>query len=227
MRTTTGLALLLGLVALGCGGSTSDDLKSGSGGGSSGSGGSSSGGASSGGSSSGGTSTGGTSTGGTGVGGGSSGGSPGVGGAPGLCCNEDSECPGYTAEGYGFQCVNHVCKEPLDDGLCWSDKDCGGIPGACEGASVCPCGADCFAADSPGKCVVIDQCCQKNEDCDSAPPGGGQCVAGNCEAKPPPGQCWTDADCGPASTCGGACICPCGSVCACGGQMGSCTFKPD
>ncbi len=34
---------------------------------------------------------------------------------------------------------------------CWTDEDCG-KGGTCEGAICCPVGANCFAADRPGKC---------------------------------------------------------------------------
>jgi hypothetical protein len=154
------LALVVGLVTLGCGGSTSQDSKSQSGG------------------------AGGSSAGGAGV--------------------------------------------PKEPGVCWSDADCGDIPGSCVGGAVCPCAADCFAEDTLGKCVIPDQCCSSNADCVSTPETEAVCVAGNCETKPQAGQCWTDADCAPGTACGGACICPCGVVCACGGQMGWCEGpKPD
>jgi hypothetical protein len=225
MSTHTRLVLFLGLVTLGCGGSTSQDGNSQPGG----SGGTSSGGASSGGTSaggSGGVGTGGTSTGGNA--GSSGGGQGGYGGGDG-CCTYDSDCPAYAADGLGQVCVNNVCKpEPKEPGVCWSDADCGGIAGSCVGASVCPCGADCFAPDQLGKCVVPDQCCLLDSDCVSIPEKQAVCVAGNCEAKPELGQCWTDADCAPGTACGGACVCPCGAVCACGGQMGWCEGpKPD
>jgi hypothetical protein len=235
MSSVARLLVLVGLFSIGCGGSTSKDSTPGGGAGGAGAGSGavgSTGGVSAGGMSTGGVSTGGVSTGGVSTGGVGAGGAGGVstGGAGGgdLCCTSDFDCSAYTAEGYGFECVNSVCKQNPDPGLCWSDSDCQGIPGSCWGGSVCPCGADCFAADTLGKCVIPDQCCASDSDCASAPPGNAVCIAGNCSTKPPPGQCWTDADCPANTNCGGACICPCGSMCACGGQMGWCEgTKPD
>ena len=60
------------------------------------------------------------------------------------CCSMDSDCSGGS-------CVQGVCKTPPSTG-CWTERDCvnGGL---CQGADVCTCGAECFAADSPGNCV--------------------------------------------------------------------------
>ena len=69
----------------------------------------------------------------------------GAGGGDG-CCKENAGCK------TGL-CVGGMCKDPneLKPGLCWSGEQC--KSGKCVGASICPCGAACFAADSPGKCV--------------------------------------------------------------------------
>ncbi len=208
-------------VALGCGGETQNDSKSHADGGAAsagGSGGSAATGAVSG--SGGVVSTGGTSAGGTGGLAGASG-FGGAGGYGELCCAIDSDCPDVQLDGV-LECANGVCKPVPDPGLCWSDADCQGIPGACLGGFACPCAADCFQADQLGKCAIPDQCCSKNSDCVSAPPGMTECVGGNCEKVPPFGQCWTDADCPGGQACGGACVCPCGALCACGGQTGWC-----
>ncbi len=48
----------------------------------------------------------------------------------------------------------------LQPGYCWSDADCG--PGGhCEGViPPCPPGADCFAAEQPGRCVADEPACR-------------------------------------------------------------------
>jgi hypothetical protein len=172
---------------------------------------------------------GGSATGGVaGKGGGAFGGSAGVaggggvagyGGAAPYCCTSTADCPEYFGnDAQGSQCIAGVCKPNPPTGTCWTDLDCFGVPGSCMGASVCPCGADCFGPDQLGKCNVLAGCCATSADC---PLAEQVCVSGNCEKPPPPGQCWTDQDCF-GSTCNGACICPCGTLCACGGQMGWC-----
>jgi hypothetical protein len=162
--------------------------------------------------------------GGGGQGGGSSG-YGGYGGAAPVCCTSDADCPEYFSDGEpGSQCIAGVCKPNPPSGSCWTDWDCNYSFGSCIGGFVCPCGADC-AEDQLGKCDVPPGCCATAADCDQKPYVELQCVAGNCESTPPPGQCWTDADCGGA-LCKGACICPCGMVCACGGQMGTCEGEP-
>ncbi len=220
-----------GLVLVGCGGSTSKDSSSGGSSGSGASSGSSGTGASSGFGGSGNYGGGGVgNTGGGpdgGMGGvGNYGGGPdgGMGGAGGglECCSSDSQCPIYNSPPGSDDCVNGVCKDTPPAGTCWDDDDCGGVPGSCQGGSVCPCGMDCYAADTLGKCVVGPNCCATDSDCTQKPNYPLTCVAGNCEKVPPSGQCWTDNDCN-GGVCSGACVCPCGSICACGGQMGWCT----
>jgi hypothetical protein len=65
------------------------------------------------------------------------------------CCNQDADCGDFAYA----PCVNNVCKMPVLD-ACWSNAECdqGEI---CVGASVCPCGYDCDAPDTPGHCTVI------------------------------------------------------------------------
>lgn len=66
--------------------------------------------------------------------------------APG-CCNFDYEC----GDAIYVPCAANVCKYP-EPGGCWIDAEC--APGEhCEGASVCPCGAQCDGEDTPGACV--------------------------------------------------------------------------
>lgn len=62
------------------------------------------------------------------------------------CCKDNSQCK------TGL-CAGGMCKDPneLKPGLCWNGEQC--KSGKCIGASICPCGAACFAADSPGKCA--------------------------------------------------------------------------
>ena len=66
----------------------------------------------------------------------------------GGCCKDDSQCK------IGL-CANSVCKDPgeLKPGACWTDAQCG-KGGVCKGANICPCGANCFVADSPGTCLA-------------------------------------------------------------------------
>lgn len=218
MRWLIPSLVLSGLVLSGCGGSTTQDGASG------GSGGSNAGAGGSGAAGSGGWSGGGSSGFGGSAGSAGTAGSAGSAGAPG-CCEPGAK---YDCETYGdsLMCVKGVCKEPPPPGLCWSDQDCGGFGSICQGGFVCPCNADCAAADQLGKCSVGPGCCSTDGDCTQKPNAPMVCVGGNCEMKPPPGQCWSDADCGKGTSCGGACVCPCGAVCACGGQMGWCEGPP-
>ena len=75
------------------------------------------------------------------------------------CCIKDLEC------GAGELCVNGesalggVCKPippPAFPAIsCWSDAGCPAEE-TCLGATVCPCGAQCFAPDAPGICTGGD-----------------------------------------------------------------------
>jgi hypothetical protein len=64
------------------------------------------------------------------------------------CCKQDGDCKTGV-------CAGTMCKDPgeLQAGQCWTDAQCGGAP--CKGANVCPCGAQCFAADKPGTCEGV------------------------------------------------------------------------
>jgi hypothetical protein len=86
--------------------------------------------------------------GGSGVAGQGGGGPAGAGGTGFNCCTDDLSC----GEAIYQNCVNGVCKEP-EAGKCWDDDECE-IGQSCMGASVCPCGAACNVADSPGVCMA-------------------------------------------------------------------------
>ncbi|MCC6902947.1 MAG: hypothetical protein IT377_28520 [Polyangiaceae bacterium] len=218
MRFSTSILLLSGLALVACGGSTTSD-GSNTGGKAGSAGGGAGGGSGSGGSSGGGA---GGASGFGGVAG--SAGTAGAAGAPG-CCSPGTK---YDCKTWGdeLQCVNGVCKDAPPPGMCWSNQDCGASGSVCLGASVCPCGADCAMADKLGTCSNAPGCCTTDAECPQKPNVPMVCVGGNCEMKPPPGQCWSDKDCTKGTSCGGACVCPCGSVCACGGQMGWCEGPP-
>jgi two-component system chemotaxis sensor kinase CheA len=73
------------------------------------------------------------------------------------CCYLDQHCPS------GQECVGGACNTSsapgicktatgLASGQCWRSSDCPSTTPTCQGASVCPCGAACFAADKPGTC---------------------------------------------------------------------------
>jgi hypothetical protein len=65
---------------------------------------------------------------------------------PPGCCTSDWQCGDYVYS----PCVSGVCKQPVA-GHCWKDAEC--APGqTCVGAFVCPCGAACGQAETPGKC---------------------------------------------------------------------------
>jgi Kazal-type serine protease inhibitor domain./Protein metal binding site. len=118
------------------------------------------------------------------------------------------------------------CKLP-----CTSDKDCP-MGQACTAHEYCP---PCVYADPPCKvpCKMVqwceDQgCCETDADCTSSE-GPGVCVSGVCKQVPPPGACWSDADCGPGQECVGASVCPCGALCILPDHPGKCTpaCQPD
>ncbi len=114
---------------------------------------------------------------------------------PNACCSNDSYCNGGVCAGtIGVQ----MCKQTkqLAAGECWTAAQCGGAK--CIGATVCPCGANCFAPDKAGKCDgggVNSKCsygnikgpqgklCAKNEYCKLALIG--LCAGyGDCVKKP-------------------------------------------
>jgi hypothetical protein len=73
------------------------------------------------------------------------------------CCYLDQHCASGQAC-VGGECYTSsppgVCKSTagLAAGQCWRSADCPSATPTCQGASVCPCGAACFAADKPGTC---------------------------------------------------------------------------
>jgi hypothetical protein len=74
---------------------------------------------------------------------------------PDMCCHTDADCTDGArchdepcATGMSGTCVAPTA---LSAGQCWDALDCPG--GTCVGASICPCGARCFAADMPGTCM--------------------------------------------------------------------------
>ena len=66
-------------------------------------------------------------------------------------------------------------------------------------------------------------CCRSDLDCGGR---GQECVgpAGDmvCKLRPPAGQCWDDADCGPGTTCTGAFVCGCTPLCIVADRLGTC-----
>lgn len=195
---SVGCFLLAGALATACGGSVSGGAGSGAAAGTGGSG----------------------ATGATGgaAGTGGHGGSGGSGGTIPVppCCTGDLAC------GPSMECVQTVCEPVLDD-ACWRDSDCG--PNAhCDGASVCPCMADCIAPDTPGQCVPdVGNCCKTDTDCGDF--AYVPCVSGRCKV-PVPDACWTDAECA-GGACIGAVVCPCGSQCKQPDKPGSCAYPAD
>ena len=152
------------------------------------------------------------------------------------CCSEECAC----AMTDGSQCVYQAwdadgvltgrCKGMSglnSDGStsCWDLNDCGDHE-FCEGVTMCPCGASCFAPDEMGTCVpaYLDNV----DGCDataSAPPE--QCAAGYscyamtdasmggdiCLHDPEGLQCWFDEDCGAGATCEDEFVCGSGVWC--------------
>lgn len=131
--------------------------------------------------------------------------------------------------GPGAVCVPKAgeCKKnaELKSGQCWADANCpAGVP--CIGAFVCPCDADCDAADSPGVCGTQPAC-----SCATAKCGAGSvCVpaAGGCKsnAELKAGQCWTEANCPTGQPCIGTQVCPCNADCGVPDKPGSCGVAP-
>jgi hypothetical protein len=130
---------------------------------------------------------------------------------PGDCCFLDSDCDeGYVcAESWGDSNPG-VCEPAPLPGKCWNDEDCGGPFAYCQGASTCPCNADCDAPDMLGQCVCEpDSCCCPAAGCGPGmacvPVPGGQA----CKPIPEKGACWDDSQCGPDEACVGAIPCDC------------------
>ncbi len=146
--------------------------------------------------------------------------------APG-CCASNKDCKAPLVCGPAIGMTKSRCKDPtqLKKGECWSDAQCGGAK--CSGASVCPCGAACFAPDKPGTCAApsqpgcckVDANCKKGQVCFFGPFKAGICMT---VTNLPKGKCWTDAQCG-GGTCTGATACGCDAKCKAPNIMGTCT----
>ena len=76
-------------------------------------------------------------------------------GAPAGCCTKDADCALGELCVHGDTELGGVCKPTPPPALpalsCWTDAGCPGEE-SCIGGTVCPCGAQCFAPDSPGIC---------------------------------------------------------------------------
>ncbi len=154
-----------------------------------------------------------------------------------ACCAKNADCgPGWSCGTEGGDMG--TCKPALPYGECWSQEDCA-TGFTCQGASVCPCNADCFVADQPGKCIPMPNgCCWVDSDCGAGKvcraQGGGFGLPGSCVDDPngpactgDSACCWNDADCPKNTTCSGAAACGCIELCpVCGAcmpdQMGTC-----
>ncbi len=131
--------------------------------------------------------------------------------------------------GPGAVCVPKAgeCKKnaELKAGQCWADANCpAGVP--CTGAFVCPCNADCDAADTPGVCGTQPACSCATVKCGA----GSVCVplAGGCKSNADlkPGQCWTDANCAVGVPCNAVSVCPCNAMCDAPDKPGVCGNPP-
>lgn len=158
---------------------------------------------------------------------------------PPACCAKNADC------GAGWACGTRAsdkgtCKPALPTGQCWSEEDCA-TGSTCLGVFVCPCTADCDAADQPGTCTPMPSgCCWTDADCGDGAvcraQGGLGGLPGSCVPDPLgplcPGDsacCWNDADCMGAGTCQGAVACGCVELCpVCGAcapyRMGMCAL---
>jgi hypothetical protein len=145
-----------------------------------------------------------------------------------ACCTKNADCgPGWACgSGEGG---HGTCKPALPYGRCWSLEDCP-TGSTCQGASVCPCNADCFAPDVSGTCVAMPSgCCWVDSDCDAGlvcrAQGGIGGLPGSCVADPAGPSCagdsaccWNDGDCPKGTTCGNASACGCIELCPMCGQ---------
>ena len=137
---------------------------------------------------------------------------------PPGCCDGVAPCPSMGDE---LVCIGAtaaqlgVCESPAANGVCWSDADC--ASGVCQGATLCPCGANCVS--QPGACadLVVPACCGDDDACPSGfacgvTPGAedGVCMSG---ATLDAGQCWGQGHCGAGQWCLGAWVCPCDADC--------------
>jgi hypothetical protein len=144
----------------------------------------------------------------------------------GCCLSAMDDC------GVGAVCVhgeNRVIDAgrcmPLTAEGCWDDSQCGAGE-TCEGENICPCGAACLVADSPGTCKGPASCCDADNDCAE----GEACTSspgfdGTCQEGPESG-CWNDLDCpGEGAQCLGERVCPCGALCILPDAPGTCAGK--
>ena len=139
------------------------------------------------------------------------------------CCAGDVDCAGerciLSAGAVG------VCKPDLiAEYACWEDGDCDF--GICEGAVICPCGALCDVADTPGTCTAPPiGCCTQDADCENL----WECVfsagfPGVCKEPPAEGLCWSGTDCA-FGDCTGPAVCPCDADCDGVDMPGWCTTE--
>jgi hypothetical protein len=140
------------------------------------------------------------------------------------CCAGDGDCAG------GERCVATngavgVCKPDLvAEYACWDDGDCDF--GLCNGAQICPCGADCDMEDKAGTCATPPSgCCTQDADCENL----WECVfsagfPGVCKEPPAEGLCWSGTDCA-FGDCTGPAVCPCDADCDGVDMPGWCTTE--
>lgn len=139
-------------------------------------------------------------------------------GGPVGCCTTNFDCQkGERCVGQGTNNAG-VCKPVPAWGGCWDGNDCAPTQ-KCAGGQVCPCNADCDAADQIGQCTgSANECCTGAGVC----PAGAQCMAlsgigwSTCVPVAEPGRCWKDVDCLAGQKCQGAAFCPCNGDCGTG-----------
>lgn len=134
------------------------------------------------------------------------------------CCPPNARCTGAIPP-----CGAGECR--MQPGFCWLDGDCA-LGERCDGAIRCPPNAECFVADQPGRCVVVEKLpctgdadCPKGQVCEwsggcpvcpctpddpscecpmCAPPLNGWCVPGGCVDLDADGSC-AGSDCDDAN----------------------------